>query len=210
MPQKAKIEKFLKKFNITYINVLTTDNKAQLARQLYESLNDIRIYPEDDDDCVKMSNDDLCRYLEMESTLKFYSKKIEEYRKLADDPLPPNSYFSSSVPRTLIRTAIYNTIMEVEEGKRPILYAQSHWMAIHRVLEYHDLCCGTLKDFYDVMTEWFPLAPHPCDYDSLKNVKVKAIRNSNYKEWSAKDRANIPYRRIAIKLAEHLTRAKVI
>jgi hypothetical protein len=151
-----------------------------------------------------MTNDDLCRYLKLEAELQFFAAKIEKYRLLVNDPIPPDDYFEPEQPRKKIQQAIYNTIHEKSDNKREVLYAQSHWYAIHKVLEYHQMCCGTLKDFYNVMNKWFPTPPHPCDYDSLKNMKVPDIRQKCYTDWSAATPANVPYRRVALTLAKHL------
>lgn len=203
-PKREAIEAYLSGFGITYVNVLSPAYMGQLGRQLYERLNGIRIDAKDDSPLVKMTNDDLCQYLRMESELQYFASKIEKYRVLKDDPLPPDDYFEPEAQRVKIRQAIYNTIYEKGDNKREVLYAQSHWFAIHKVLEHHGMCIGTLKDFQTVMAKWFATAPHPCDYDSLKNMKVATVRSDNYLRWSPGEHAVIPYRRVALTLAKHL------
>ena len=203
-PIREKIKEDLKKFGIPYINSLSELNKGKLCRRLYERLNNIRIDNEDKNPLVKMSNDDLCRYFELEAELRFFAEKIEKYRVLVNDPMPLDEYFEPERPRQKIRNAIYKTIHEKGDGSREVLYMQSHWFAIHKVFEFHQMCCGTLKDFNNVMNDWFPKPPHPCEYASLKNMKVPDIRQKCYTEWSAAERANIPYRRVALTLAKYL------
>ena len=203
-PRKDAIENYLERFGITYINVLSQTNMGQLGRQLYERLNGIRIDKHDETPLVSMTNDDLCQYLKLESELQFFAAKIEKYRELGDDPLPPDSYFVPKAQRMKIRQAIYKTIYEKGENKREVLYAQSHWFAIHKVFMYHKMCVGTLKDFQAVMSKWFATAPHPCDYDSLKNMKVVGVRDESYVNWSAANHSVIPYRRVALTLARYL------
>jgi len=203
-PIREKIKEDLKKFGIPYINSLSELNKGKLCRRLYERLNNIRIDNEDKNPLVKMSNDDLCRYFELEAELRFFAEKIEKYRVLVNDPMPLDEYFEPERPRQKIRDAIYKTIHEKGDGGREVLYMQSHWFAIHKVFEFHQMCCGTLKDFNNVMNDWFPKPPHPCEYASLKNMKVPDIRQKCYTEWSAAERANIPYRRVALTLAKYL------
>ena len=203
-PTRLAIQVLLRKFGITYVNVLSQGNMGQIGRQLYERLNGIRISKEDDSPLERMTNDDLCRYLKLESELQFFAAKIEKYRLLVNDPMPQDDYFEPEQPRQKIRDAIYNTIHEKGDGSREVLYMKSHWFAIHKVFEYHQMCCGTLRDFDKVMNRWFPTAPHPCDYDSLKNMRVQDIRQKCYTEWSAAKPANVPYRRVALTLAKHL------
>lgn len=203
-PTRSAIQIILGKFGITYSNVLSKNNMGQIGRQLYERLNGIRINKNDDSPLVRMSNDDLCRYFELEAELRFFAEKIEKYRVLVNDPMPLDEYFEPERPRQKIRNAIYKTIHEKGDGGREVLYMQSHWFAIHKVFEFHQMCCGTLKDFNNVMNDWFPKPPHPCEYASLKNMKVPDIRQKCYTEWSAAERANIPYRRVALTLAKYL------
>ena len=203
-PTRLAIRVLLSKFGITYVHVLSPDKMGQIGRQLYERLNGIRIDKEDDSPLERMTNDDLCRYLKLEAELQFFAAKIDKYRLLVSDPMPQDDYFEPEQPRQKIRNAIYKTIQEKGDNKREVLYAQSHWFAIHKVFEYHQMCCGTLKDFDNVMNKWFPTPPHPCDYDSLKNMKVPDIRQKCYTEWSAATPANVPYRRVALTLAKYL------
>lgn len=203
-PTRTAIRVLLGRFGITYVNVLSQKNMGQIGRQLYERLNGIRIDKKDDSPLVRMTNDDLCRYLKLEADLQFIAVKIEKYRVLENDPMPPDDYFEPEQPRQKIRDAIYKTIHEKGDDRREVLYKQSHWYAIHKVFEYHQMCCGTLKDFYNVMNQWIPTPPHPCDYDSLKNMKVPDIRQKCYTAWSAATPANVPYRRVAQTLAKYL------
>lgn len=203
-PTRQAIQILLGKFGITYVNVLSKSYMGLVGRQLYERLNGIRINKKDDSPLVRMTNDDLCRYFKLEAELQFFAAKIEKYRLLENDPMPQDDYFEPEQLRQKIRDAIYKTIHEKGDGNREVLWAQSHWFAVHKVFEYHQMCCGTLKDFSIVMNKWFPTAPHPCDYDSLKNMKVPDIRQKCYTDWSAATPANVPYRRVALTLAKYL------
>lgn len=203
-PTKTAIRVLLGKFGITYVNVLSKSYMGQIGRQLYERLNGIRIDKDDNSPLIRMTNDDLCRYFKLESDLQLCAAKIEKYRLLENDPMPQDDYFEPEQLRQKIRDAIYKTIHEKGDGNREVLWAQSHWFAVHKVFEYHQMCCGTLKDFSIVMNRWFPTAPHPCDYDSLKNMKVPDIRQKCYTDWSAATPANVPYRRVALTLAKFL------
>ena len=203
-PTRLAIQELLRKYGITYANVLSQNNMGQMGRQLYERLNGIRIDKRDESPLGRMTNDELCRYLKLESELQFFASKIEKFRLLLNDPMPQDNYFEPEQPRQRIRDAIYRTIHEKGDGSREVLYMKSHWFAIHKVFEYHEMCCGSLKDFDKVMNSWFPTAPHPCDYDSLKNMKVQDVRQKCYTEWSAATPANVPYRRVALTLAKHL------
>ena len=84
-PTRLAIRVLLGKFGITYVNVLSGNNKSQIGRQIYERLNGIRIDKNDDSPLERMSNDDLCRYLKLESELQFFANKIEEFRKLEEE-----------------------------------------------------------------------------------------------------------------------------
>ena len=203
-PTKTAIRVLLGKFGITYVNVLSQSYKGQMGRQLYERLNGIRIDKYDNSPLIRMTNDDLCRYFKLESDLQLCAAKIEKYRLLVSDPMPQDDYFEPEQPRLKIRNALNKTIHERGDGNREVLWAQSHWFAVHKVFEYHQMCCGTLKDFNKVMNDWFPTAPTFCDYDSLKNMKVPDIRQKCYTEWSAATPANVPYRRVALTLAKYL------
>ena len=203
-PTKTAIRVLLGKFGITYVNVLSQSYKGQMGRQLYERLNGIRIDKDDNSPLIRMTNDDLCRYFKLESDLQLCAAKIEKYRLLVSDPMPQDDYFEPEQPRLKIRNALNKTIHERGDGNREVLWAQSHWFAVHKVFEYHQMCCGTLKDFNKVMNDWFPTAPTFCDYDSLKNMKVPDIRQKCYTEWSAATSANVPYRRVALTLAKYL------
>lgn len=79
-PTRLAIRVLLGKFGITYVNVLSGNNMGQIGRQIYERLNGIRIDKNDDSPLERMSNDDLCRYLKLESELQFFAVKIEEFR----------------------------------------------------------------------------------------------------------------------------------
>lgn len=203
-PTKTAIRVLLGKFGITYVNVLSPSYKGLMGRQLYERLNGIRIDTDDNSPLIRMTNDDLCRYFKLESDLQLCAARIEKYRLLVSDPMPQDDYFEPEQPRIKIRNAIFKTIHEKGDGNREVLWAQSHWFAVHKVFEYHQMCCGTLKDFNKVMNDWFPTAPTFCDYDSLKNMKVPDIRQKCYTEWSAATPANVPYRRVALTLAKYL------
>lgn len=202
-PKKEAIERWLGRFGITYINVLSQDYMRLVGRQLYERLNGIRIDTNDNSPLMRMTNDDLCHYFKLESELQLCAAKIEKFRVVENDPMPQDDYFKPKQPRQKIRNAIYNTIYEKGDGKH-VLYMKSHWFAIHKVFEYHQMCCGSLKDFDKVMNKWFPTPPHPCDYDSLKNMKVQDVRLKCYTDWSAATPANIPYRRVALTLEKYL------
>lgn len=203
-PTRIAIRVLLGKFGITYVNVLSQSYMGQMGRQLYERLNGIRIDLDDNSPLIRMTNDDLCRYFKLESDLQLCAAKIEKYRILVNDPMPLDDYFEPEQPRLKIRNAIFKTIHEKGDGNREVLWAQAHWFAVHKVFEYHQMSCGTLKDFSIVMNKWFPTAPTPCDYDSLKNMKVPDIRQKCYTEWSAATPANVPYRRVALTLAKYL------
>lgn len=83
-PKKEAVEQWLRRFGITYINVLSQDKKGMVSRQIYERLNKIRIDKQDESHFVPMTNNDLCQYLKLESELMFYANKIEEFRKLEE------------------------------------------------------------------------------------------------------------------------------
>lgn len=83
-PTRLAIRVLLGKFGITYVHVLSPERMGQIARQIYERLNGIRINKDDDSPLERMTNDDLCRYLKLESELQFFAAKIEEFRLLEE------------------------------------------------------------------------------------------------------------------------------
>ena len=209
-PTRQAIRVLLGKFGVTYVHVLSQEKMGKMGRQLYERLNGIRIDKKDDSPMERMTNEDLCRYFKLEAELQFFAAMIEKYRVVVNDPMPQDDYFEPVQPRQKIRDVIYKTIHERGDGNRELLWAQAHWYAVHKVFEFHQMSCGTLKDFSIVMNKWFPTAPTPCDYDSLKNVKVPDVRQKCYTEWSAATPANVPYRRVALMLAKKLREAGLI
>lgn len=207
---RTKTRGYLNAFGITYCGISQTDNLGQLGKELYEHLNIIR--DADDEaagDAFRMSTNQLCRYFVMEAKIQVLEEEIERLKKGPEAHWPNNGYFKDSAPLDQIREAIYNTINKKDNTGKYVLRAQAHWIAVQKVLEYNDLTCGNQKEFTLIMREWFPDAMHPCNYDSLKNVRPNDVRTRPYPEWE-KGHTNYPYHRVAAVLTDNMRELHVI
>lgn len=210
--EKEDIRSFLSQYSISYTNSTTDACAGKLGRRLYRSLN-----ADADNDVPKMSNDDLCRYFLKEAHLAYLSTAIAKLRKELDDTTPGADFFKEGVNRSVLRQALYQVVYKEQEmtkgstaQKRYVLGAQSHWLAILKVMESHDIVRGNMKRFADLMNQWYPTAPHPCDYRSMISVRADDIRLKPYPNWDVKDKANFPYRRVAELCEKYLQKYNVI
>ena len=208
---RMKTRAYLNSFGITYCGISQADSRGQLGKDLYWHLNFV---PDEDGEPVEeaslMSNNELCRYFVMEAKIQVLDEEIERLRRGPEAHWPNNGYFRDNAPLDQIREAIYDTIKKKEDTGKYILCAQAHWIAVQKVLESKELTCGSQKEFEQLMRQWFPDAPHPCNYDSLKNVRPDDVRTRPYPEWDKAGHTNYPYHRVAMTLIGCLREQKVI
>lgn len=196
--ERERIRIYLKKFGISYSNTNTETKAGKLGCQLYQHLN-----MRTDSEMPKMSNDDLCRYFLKEAHVQYLSEAINALKKKAEDPTPGADFFKENINRSLLRQALYQIVFKEQEmssnstNKRYVLGAQSHWLAILKVMESKDMVRGNMKRFAELMNIWFPTAPHPCDYRSLISVRANDVRTKPYDKWDRHDKANFAYQRVA-------------
>ena len=209
---KNDIRQFLMQFDINYTGIDTDERVGKLARRLYKRLNSTH-YDKHSGAPKAMTNNDLCRYFMMEGKMHYLSTEIarlEGQLKLhVVNSTHNNGYFTEQAPRDLIRQAIYTVIHHRHSDGRFLLSAQSHWMAIYKVLEESGHTCGTMKQFSELMQVWFSDAEHPCNYDSLKNVSVLDVKNNSYSDWQRKEPRNRAYLAVADELVRQMQELKV-
>ena len=210
--EKEDIRTFLGQYGISYADNISDANAGKLGRRLYRALN-----ASDDGDGVKMSNDDLCRYFLKEAHQAYLSATIDKLRKEVDDPTPGADFFKEGVNRSVLRQALYQTIYKEQElakgnakTKRYVLGAQAHWLAVLRVMESKDMVRGSMKRFAELMNEWFPTAPHPCDYRSMISARADDVRLKAYADWDMSNKANFPFRRVAEVFEKYLQEYNII
>jgi len=202
--KKTDIRTFLEQRGVNYTNLNSKENVGKMGQRLYHALN----APADGTGQM-MSNDDLCLYFLKEAQLASLAAEIERLKVIDEDPTPGKAFFAEHVKRAELRKALYKTIYE-EQGlkksgeKRYVLGAQGHWIAVLKVMQAYDMVRGTMSDFANLMNEWYPLAPHPCDYRSMISVRAFEVKSKPYPEWSKLDKANYPYLGVADTFIKYL------
>lgn len=209
---KDEIRQLLSLFDITYVGIDTDERACKLARQLYECLNNVH-FRRKNRTFKSMNNNSLCRYFTLEGKMHYLSAEIARLEKLqklsVTNRTPNNGYFTEQAPRDFIRQAIYAVIHHHRGDGRLLLSAQSHWIAIYKVLQESGHTHGTMKQFCELMQVWFSDAEHPCNYNSMKNVASSDVRNNNYSAWQRCDPKNRAYLAIADELVRQMQELKV-
>ena len=202
--KKTDIRTFLEQRGVNYTNLNSNENVGKMGQRLYHALN-----ADANATGQRMSNDDLCLYFLKEAQLASLATEIERLKLIHEDPTPGKAFFAEHVKRAELRKALYKTIYE-EQGlkkngeKRYVLGAQGHWIAVLKVMQAYDMVRGTITDFANLMNEWYPLAPHPCDYRSMIAVRAYEVKSKPYPEWSKLDKANYPYLGVADTFIKYL------
>lgn len=194
---KGDIRQFLAQFGINYTNTKDNGCVGKLGRKLYAALN-----TNGNEGVRKMSNEDLCLYLEKEARLGVIAEKVEQLKHYGEDSTPGKEFFAEKVHRSTLYNALYKTIHEEQltsttDKKRYVLGAQSHWIAILKVMQSHDMVRGTMVEFSELMKQWYPIAPVPCDYRSMISVRAFDVKHKPYSDWDRRNVANYPYLRVA-------------
>lgn len=209
---KEEIRRFLSRFNISYTGTDTDERTCKLARRLYEHLNNAH-FARHNKALAPMDNDDLCRYYTLEGKMHYLNDEISRLDSQPKNHVTNqtfnNGYFTPDAPRDLIRQAIYTVIHHRHSDGRFLLSAQSHWVAIYKVLEETGYTGGTMKQFSDLMRVWFSDAEHPCNYDSLKNVTLPDVKNNPYSAWQRNEPRNRAYLAVATELVRQMEELKV-
>lgn len=209
---KDEIRQFFSQFDITYVGTDSDERTCKLARRLYECLNNVH-FGRRNRTLKSMNNNDLCRYFTLEGRMHYLSAEInrlEEMQRVSVvNRTYNNGFFTDQAPRDFIRQAIYAVIHHRRGDGRLLLSAQSHWMAIYKVLEQGGHTCGTMKQFCELMQQWFSDAEHPCSYGSLKNVSVSDVKDNPYSAWQRRDPKNRAYLAVADELVRQMQELKV-
>lgn len=172
--EKKGICELLGEFGIKYTNTRNDYSIGQLGRDLYLCLNAYG-----DNGVVKMSNKHLCDFFLKEARMEFITNEIARLKKTEEDPCSGKDFFAEHIRRTDVRHAVYDTIQEKQDtrdGVRYILGAQAYWLAVFKVMEANDMIRGNMRQFADLMNEWFPVAPHPCNYRSMISVAAEDVK----------------------------------
>lgn len=209
---KDEIRQLLALFDISYTGIETDERTCKLARRLYERLNNVH-FGRRSKTLKAMSNNDLCRYFTLEGKMHYLTAEIARLENQQKQPVinrtHNNGYFTEQAPRDFIRHAIYAVIHHRHKDGRLLLSAQSHWMAIYKVLQESSHTHGTMKQFCELMQVWFSDAEHPCNYNSMKNVASADVKNNNYSAWQRRDPKNRAYLAIADELVRQMQELKV-
>jgi len=209
---KDDIRQFLAQFDISYVGTDTDERTCKLARRLYERLNNVH-FGRRSKTLKSMNNNDLCRYLILESKMHYLSDEIARLESLLKPHITNsthnNGYFIPEAPRDLVRQAIYAVIHHHRGDGRLLLSAQSHWIAIYKVLEETGYTCGTMRQFCELMQVWFSSAEHPCSYDSLKNISTSDVKKNPYSVWQRHEPRNRAFLAVADELVRQMQELKV-
>lgn len=209
---KDDIRQFLAQFDISYVGTDTDERTCKLARRLYERLNNVH-FGRRGKALKPMNNNDLCRYLILEGKMHYLSDEIarlESQQQLhITNSTHNNGYFIPEAPRDLVRQAIYAVIHHHRGDGRLLLSAQSHWIAIYKVLEETGYTCGTMRQFCELMQVWFSSAEHPCSYDSLKNISTSDVKKNPYSAWQRHEPRNRAFLAVADELVRQMQELKV-
>lgn len=209
---KDDIRQFLAQFDVSYVGTDTDERTCKLARRLYERLNNVH-FGRRGKALKPMNNNDLCRYLILEGKMHYLSDEIarlESQQQLhITNSTHNNGYFIPEAPRDLVRQAIYAVIHHHRGDGRLLLSAQSHWIAIYKVLEETGYTCGTMRQFCELMQVWFSSAEHPCSYDSLKNISTSDVKKNPYSAWQRHEPRNRAFLAVADELVRQMQELKV-
>ena len=209
---KDDIRQLLAQFDISYVGTDTDERTCKLARRLYERLNNVH-FGRRGKALKPMNNNDLCRYLILEGKMHYLSDEIarlESQQQLhITNSTHNNGYFIPEAPRDLVRQAIYAVIHHHRGDGRLLLSAQSHWIAIYKVLEETGYTCGTMRQFCELMQVWFSSAEHPCSYDSLKNISTSDVKKNPYSAWQRHEPRNRAFLAVADELVRQMQELKV-
>ena len=208
---KDDIRQFLAQFDVSYVGTDTDERTCKLAR-LYERLNNVH-FGRRSKALKPMNNNDLCRYLILEGKMHYLSDEIARLESLLKPHITNsthnNGYFIPEAPRDLVRQAIYAVIHHHRGDGRLLLSAQSHWIAIYKVLEETGYTCGTMRQFCELMQVWFSSAEHPCSYDSLKNISTSDVKKNPYSAWQRHEPRNRAFLAVADELVRQMQELKV-
>ncbi|MBR3897439.1 MAG: hypothetical protein IKJ42_10625 [Bacteroidaceae bacterium] len=209
---KDDIRQLLAQFDVSYVGTDTDERTCKLARRLYERLNNVH-FGRRGKALKPMNNNDLCRYLILEGKMHYLSDEIarlESQQQLhITNSTHNNGYFIPEAPRDLVRQAIYAVIHHHRGDGRLLLSAQSHWIAIYKVLEETGYTCGTMRQFCELMQVWFSSAEHPCSYDSLKNISTSDVKKNPYSAWQRHEPRNRAFLAVADELVRQMQELKV-
>lgn len=209
---KDDIRQFLAQFDVSYVGTDTDERTCKLARRLYERLNNVH-FGRRGKALKPMNNNDLCRYLILEGKMHYLSDEIARLENLLKPHITNsthnNGYFIPEAPRDLVRQAIYAVIHHHRGDGRLLLSAQSHWIAIYKVLEETGYTCGTMRQFCELMQVWFSSAEHPCSYDSLKNISTSDVKKNPYSAWQRHEPRNRAFLAVADELVRQMQELKV-
>lgn len=209
---KDDIRQFLAQFDVSYVGTDTDERTCKLARRLYERLNNVH-FGRRGKALKPMNNNDLCRYLILEGKMHYLSDEIARLESLLKPHITNsthnNGYFIPEAPRDLVRQAIYAVIHHHRGDGRLLLSAQSHWIAIYKVLEETGYTCGTMRQFCELMQVWFSSAEHPCSYDSLKNISTSDVKKNPYSAWQRHEPRNRAFLAVADELVRQMQELKV-
>ena len=209
---KDDIRQFLAQFDISYVGTDTDERTCKLARRLYERLNNVH-FGRRGKALKPMNNNDLCRYLILEGKMHYLSDEIARLESLLKPHITNsthnNGYFIPEAPRDLVRQAIYAVIHHHRGDGRLLLSAQSHWIAIYKVLEETGYTSGTMRQFCELMQVWFSSAEHPCSYDSLKNISTSDVKKNPYSVWQRHEPRNRAFLAVADELVRQMQELKV-
>ena len=209
---KEEIRQFLAQFDVSYVGTDTDERTCKLARRLYERLNNVH-FGRRGKALKPMNNNDLCRYLILEGKMHYLSDEIARLESLLKPHITNsthnNGYFIPEAPRDLVRQAIYAVIHHHRGDGRLLLSAQSHWIAIYKVLEETGYTCGTMRQFCELMQVWFSSAEHPCSYDSLKNISTSDVKKNPYSAWQRHEPRNRAFLAVADELVRQMQELKV-
>ena len=209
---KDDIRQFLAQFDISYVGTDTDERTCKLVRRLYERLNNVH-FGRRGKALKPMNNNDLCRYLILEGKMHYLSDEIARLESLLKPHITNsthnNGYFIPEAPRDLVRQAIYAVIHHHRGDGRLLLSAQSHWIAIYKVLEETGYTCGTMRQFCELMQVWFSSAEHPCSYDSLKNISTSDVKKNPYSAWQRHEPRNRAFLAVADELVRQMQELKV-
>lgn len=184
-PTRLAIRVLLGKFGITYVNVLSGSNMSQIGRQIYERLNGIRIDKNDDSPLERMTNDDLCRYLKLESELQFFANKIEEFRIQEEKEHEKTDEQPATETETVrAKTPSKKTFMkhEADERKLPSIMRDANKQHLNN---QHTLVEGSVawKDYHVAVCLLFYL----CDSNNADGALFSGLGRAFYKSFDKKE-----------------------
>ena len=176
-PTREKIKDDLKRFGIPYINTLSELHKGTLGRRLYERLNLVRIDNDDKNSLEKMSNDDLCRYLKLESELRFIASKIEYYRKQAEIKSTPSPEPDSPKDKVMVPPRKSFMLHEADERKLPSVMRDANRQ--HLEGQHHAVIDGVgWKDYHVALCLMFYLRASNNAVPAILSGLTRAYYNS--------------------------------